>query len=152
MTEEVQEAEKIESKTPAKPRQQRASKHTGLHARVRTFFQRHADQLVYTPQLLKELKLPQKVVLNAIHQLRAKGEPIAIVERGNIYTWRSNQLDPVFRPANPATYLADAQRLAEVDVAPVEPARHTFTEVGPTKDGWYVIQAEDGALFKAEPL
>lgn len=159
MSEEEAEATRADkSPEPERSKRDRPSRAgvstVGMRPKILAFFRKHPNVNVYTSQLMKQFGKEAQSVQQAIHQLRSSGHPIAIIQRGQIYRYAPNGRGPG-QPFDVPVTTEGSNRVGKTTaktpaLAFVE--KRTFTEVGATKDGWYVIQAEDGALFRAEPL
>jgi DNA-binding transcriptional ArsR family regulator len=130
-----------------------------LQARILEVLRRRAGVEVTVEELTAELDETPEAIRNAIARLRTrKKEPIEIVRSKQSWTYPRWAVSDSVGERTQALLATDGASRTSGDVVPfpltgvVELARRTFVEVGPTRDGWLVIQAEDGALFKAEPL
>lgn len=106
---------------------QRTVRNRGAQARILEYMEQHTGQPVYTDTIVKELGLPARTIQNTIGQLRdAKGFAIETISAGRAYRYRGT------------TAAANGKRV--------------FEEIGTTKEGHVIIQADDGTLYRAEAL
>lgn len=123
-----------------------------ISSRMMNYFVTHPGQVVTVQELARSLRVSEKQVRDSITATRWShrgnadhpSQKITIVLRAN--SWR---YDP-----DPA---ADSDGQSPDPSSPVKrevtaPQRKIFEEVGPTSDGGYVIEDEDGALYRVKKL